>query len=556
MAIPMANGSLNGTQGRRFVTQTVTGLKRWSCGGKDLPPVSQIKHIHIYDFDNTLFLSPLPSPKVWVGPTLGHLQSADGFTNGGWWHDSNILAATGEGIDKEEPRAWKGWWNETIVDLVQLSMRSNSTLNVLLTGRSEGGFADLIKRMIASKELKFDMVCLKPEAGPSNQRFTSTMMFKQTLLEEIVNTYREASDIRVYEDRPKHVQGFRKFFETMNEDLSFSPDCAPRGVINAEVIEVAEVSTTLDPITEVAEVQRMINSHNLTVISSNRRTSLQNNKQEIKKVVSYTGYLISESDSRRLIRLVDVPENIPYNNVKYLANNILISVGKPEDFALARAGPIGKTLTWKVTGVGSFKDRIWAARVESIPEKEPQYTYTRPPTVILAHVQSAKPFEARDIRNFEPVDPQDAIVFETVIGEKVLLKVGHAGSDEGNSSYRENPNPRKHPYEQSNDQSYHHKYRNEDNRRGSGSQYRGGGRGRGGGGSRNTPYGRGGRGGSNRGGRGRRGGYRSLDDVGDRGGYHQGYQPSYGDGGQGRGHEQEYTSYDGGLDGGVPTMNY
>jgi hypothetical protein len=34
---------------------TVTALKRWSCRSedKDLPPVDRIRHIHIYDFDNT-----------------------------------------------------------------------------------------------------------------------------------------------------------------------------------------------------------------------------------------------------------------------------------------------------------------------------------------------------------------------------------------------------------------------------------------------------------------------------------------------------------------------
>lgn len=32
---------------------TVTALKRWSCDDKDLPAVSDIRAIHVYDFDNT-----------------------------------------------------------------------------------------------------------------------------------------------------------------------------------------------------------------------------------------------------------------------------------------------------------------------------------------------------------------------------------------------------------------------------------------------------------------------------------------------------------------------
>jgi hypothetical protein len=37
----------------RATYHTVTALKRWSCDDKELPPVSEIKAIHVFDFDNT-----------------------------------------------------------------------------------------------------------------------------------------------------------------------------------------------------------------------------------------------------------------------------------------------------------------------------------------------------------------------------------------------------------------------------------------------------------------------------------------------------------------------
>lgn len=114
-----------------------------------------------------------------------------------------MLAATGQGADREEARAWEGWWNEQIVSLVELTMQQKDALNVLLTGRSEHGFAELIKRMVKSKKLEFDMICLKPTTGPAGQKFKSTMEFKQELLKEIVYTYKEAEEIRIYEDRVK-----------------------------------------------------------------------------------------------------------------------------------------------------------------------------------------------------------------------------------------------------------------------------------------------------------------------------------------------------------------
>ena len=82
-------------------------------------------------------------------------------------------------------------------------MQQKDAVNVLLTGRGEHNFADLIKRIVGSKRLDFHMVCLKPQVGPNNQRFASTMGYKQSLLEELIHTYREADEIKVYEDRPK-----------------------------------------------------------------------------------------------------------------------------------------------------------------------------------------------------------------------------------------------------------------------------------------------------------------------------------------------------------------
>ena len=145
----------------------------------------------------------MPNKQIWNGSTLGALQSLDLISTGGWWHDSNILASTGKGIEEEEPRAWEGWWNESIVDLVRLSMEEDDALSVLLTGRKESAFARLILRMVKAKKLEFDMVCLKPEVGPSNQRLTSTMMYKQELLKDLVFTYSDAEEVRIYEDRPK-----------------------------------------------------------------------------------------------------------------------------------------------------------------------------------------------------------------------------------------------------------------------------------------------------------------------------------------------------------------
>jgi hypothetical protein len=82
-------------------------------------------------------------------------------------------------------------------------MQQKDALTVLLTGRGEANFADIVTRIINTRNLEFDLVCLKPEVGPNGQRFITTMEFKQTFLEDLIMTYKSADEIRVYEDRVK-----------------------------------------------------------------------------------------------------------------------------------------------------------------------------------------------------------------------------------------------------------------------------------------------------------------------------------------------------------------
>lgn len=141
-------------------------------------------------------MSPLPNPKVWQGPTIGHLMGQDYLKNGGWWHDPRVLAATGQGVSVEEGRSWQGWWNEKVVSLVKLSMQQQDALSVLLTGRSVGNFASLIKRMVGSRQLEFDIVALRPEKGVDGEHIRSTLDFKCTFLTDLLNTYSAAEEIR------------------------------------------------------------------------------------------------------------------------------------------------------------------------------------------------------------------------------------------------------------------------------------------------------------------------------------------------------------------------
>jgi hypothetical protein len=549
------NGSSNGTAGGH----TPTALSRWSILSRPLPAVEQIKHLHVYDFDNTresamnivlpgvishvidtpscaVFKTPLPNPKLWHGTTIGMLASADVFVNGGWWHDSRILAATGGGIAKEEPRAWAGWWNETVVELVQLTMKQQDALCILLTGRSESGFGELVKRMTTSKGLEFDLMTLKPAVGPGNERFASTMQFKQQFLTSLMETYKHAEEIRIYEDRPKHVKGFRDFMELYNDRLHEAQltGIPARPPISAEVVQVAEMATSLDPVTEVAEVQHLVNAHNEALVK--RPQGLRGERLIIKRTVFYTGYLIENADTQRLLTLVQLPGNLADAELKIHANNILICA-RPCPFSiLKKVGGMGAKMRWQVVGTACYDDSVWAASVRPVDANAKFHSDNPSPFVVLALRKGARPHDAGKIRNWQPVPPEKAYVFDTTVGERMSLQIEPENPSAGDyeslfpnqaakrrfTGHNDSSQHRPPAGPQGQTRGYHH----------SSHMGRGGSnQGRGGRGAPNRGF-RGRGGGQGRGGRGGRGKhqYHSLDDVGPRepqGGFAQ--QVSYDD---------------------------
>lgn len=407
---------------------SIAALKRWSCKSKEVPGVQEIRTIHVYDFDNTLFLSPLPNPALWNGESIGRLQSDTIFLNGGWWHDPEILAATGEGLEKEEPRAWQGHWNEIIVKLVETSVSQKDAVTVLLTGRGETKFADLTNRILNAKGLDFDLVCLKPEAGPQNQRFSSTMDFKQSFLRDLCFTYSRAESIMVYEDRPKHVKGFREFFERFNKSLlSHRMDEPPptRKPIVADVVHVCELANYLDMETEASEIAKMLKRHNnaLTEAPAGSIHGQLNRRWTIKENYIYCGYLISVLDSIRLISLANIPAGlIDSSDVRLMANNILISPHQPSPTMLDRVGGKGKHMMWQVTGIACLENRIWAAKVQKVGEGK-VYTHDPNPVVVLGCRKGTRPIDAKRIQKWTALPTDQQIVFETVVGDKVVLQI-------------------------------------------------------------------------------------------------------------------------------------
>ena len=396
-------------------------------------------------------------------------------------------------------------------------MGQKDALTVLLTGRAEGNFGDLVKRIVRSKGLDFDIICLQPPAGPNNQKFTSTMNFKQIFLETMMETYKAAEEIRVYEDRVNHVKHFRNFFTEYNTRQNGVGGTPTRGPITTEVVQVVASSMQLDPVHETAEVQRIINDHNAAIGKGRGGKRLM-----IKKTVFYTGYLINSTDTQKLLTLVQLPPNLPDTEMKYLANNVLITPRPCPNSILEKVGGMGSKTTWEVMGTAVFENKVWAAQLRPVPETKKYYTENSVPIVVLALRKGARPIDAGKIQNWQPVPPEKHFVFESTVGEKVLLRIEEENlyENEYESLFPNKSFKRKHAQDDENSNRQSSGSYGNSGGRGGGQQNFGGGRGGRGRGQAPQRGNRGGRGGGGGRGRGRGGGsgynYRSLDDVGEK----------------------------------------
>lgn len=306
------------------------------------------------------------------------------------------------------------------------------------------------------------------------------------------------------------------------------------------MIQVADQLTTLDPVVETSEVQRMINNHN----SQNKA----GRNLEMKRTVFYTGYLITPMDTAKLLTLVKPHPNMSETDVKFLANNILITFGPAQPALLNKVGGIGCKQTWQVNGFASLDSKVWAARVSPVPPISVYHTDNHVPFVLLAHNKTARPGDANRIQNWQPVSADKQYVFQTTVGEKVQLRVEPEtqGESEYDSLFDRKNLKRRHSPQPGPQQNHKSGHANDENRRSNGvngprggnqNRGRGGGGGRGGANNSNNRSGRGGGpgrggGGNNRGrGSGQRGSYKSLDDVGSGGGRYnaQRGEPNYDD---------------------------
>ena len=318
------------------------------------------------------------------------------------------------------------------------------------------------------------------------------------------------------------VKAFHDFLERVNKGANTSTLPVQRRPLNAQVIPVPDQSTTLDPVTEVAQIQRMINNHN---------SVSPNNRLHIQRQVFYTGYLLEASGTANLLSLIPLPSSAhsELSNIKLFGTNIMIAPRAASQTVLDKVGGLGAKQVWQVSATGCHQNSVWAVRVVPVPPSAAYFTEAPLPIVVLACRRGAKTADANLIKDWTPVPSERQYVFATTVGEKAQLRVRYENAPDDDAEWPgahrpKGPNAAGNRRRGPDDGDDRRDDRRDDHRRASGG-YRGGNanRGRGGDRHRNDPYPRGGRGGNRRGGGGsggggprrdrNRGAYKSLDDV-------------------------------------------
>lgn len=188
---------------------------------------------------------------------------------------------------------------------------------------------------------------------------------------------------------------------------------------------MAENATSLDPLTEVSEVQQMINAHNTAFAAG--QLSKSSKPYEIKRNVLYTGYLIKPDDTKRLLMAARLPstnyETGVEGDYRMLANNIMITPRPCPQHIIEKVGGLGSKFRWRAVALGNFDQKVWATRVEPVPANQSFYFENQIPMVVLATRGMGKPIDSNRISHWEPLAPADVFEFDTEVGEKVLLRI-------------------------------------------------------------------------------------------------------------------------------------
>ncbi|KAF9429481.1 hypothetical protein BGZ76_001240 [Entomortierella beljakovae] len=383
---------------------------------KDPNVTSRLQKIDVFDFDQTLFRSPLPNPALWDVSFIGQMSSWNNCGTG-WWLNPATLDLGSEA----EASNWDGWWNEDLILDVLKSSNDPECLTVLMTGRCAEFCGDKLLHIIQAKGLQFDLIVAKPttavriEPKQSSKQenenedqvakeiylIINTFSYKHDFLYNILLEYPSIQYMRVWDDREGQVA---KFVD------AGKPWVESKMLESLEVTKVDISHQAMDQDLEKALVYAMVEKHNQQVEIEAKggpllvagagpmpptRPELQDlrlwdpyetyipkrrTRIELTSIVQYTGVLFSEQVQSFLKNVARSKhgDNEWINRPQCLQNqdisswevlddmhvNLCVGAAQSQPNFLEAVGGLGLDILVEVVGVGHLEGKIWALKVQ------------------------------------------------------------------------------------------------------------------------------------------------------------------------------------------------
>lgn len=341
------NGPLKKKQRKSQNTQGANGenpITFWDLFRREISPsVDKITEIHVYDFDNTLFRSPLPNPALFTYKAIGALSDGTTMLDLGWWQDPVPFDKIAE-TSADGSRHWNSYWNDDILPLLELSHKNEQVLTIIMTGRKKHLFRGIMSEMLQSKGITADAVVLK------EGKFVNTISYKTQVLVDMLERYTNVKLVKIFEDRENQMKGFQKFLneyiDAVNPEMVYS------------IIPVYALKCFLSPQDEIEVVTNEITKYNNKV--SNMRSKAHSKKYAslaLRKSFVFVSYYLSELE--RAVVLRDIQQELPdvftkevMDTYRFELEHIPLTRGMMARKTYMSLSKSHKELQWNLTHVG------------------------------------------------------------------------------------------------------------------------------------------------------------------------------------------------------------
>eukprot|EP01119_Soliformovum_irregulare_P001909 TRINITY_DN1177_c0_g1_i1.p1 TRINITY_DN1177_c0_g1~~TRINITY_DN1177_c0_g1_i1.p1 ORF type:complete len:430 (-),score=112.28 TRINITY_DN1177_c0_g1_i1:35-1324(-) len=328
------------------------------------------KILRIFDFDGTLFRSPVPNESLWHPKLYNLIRQAPKQGGVGWYQEVITLMhpCVPEKIDAT-------WFHPEMLELVKTSMADPNCATVLLTGRAIE-YTDIILNFLKNVGLEFDDMGLKPA-----QQLT-TMDFKLEFIDKMIKKYHPVR-VEMFDDRPNHCTEFEAHLSKNKH-------------IQSSVRYIEAIETVLDEDVEQEVVQQLLQKHR-------PNTSL-------KTSVRYTGAVLDHEGHRLLLERFSPPDPSwrPY------AHHCTIKLGSIRGEEEELGLKLGDVVKFEAIAVGA-SDFAMAVQVRGITSRNAT------PHITLYVSPDGKPFMSNDIREWKELE--SPILLSATIKEFVQVSI-------------------------------------------------------------------------------------------------------------------------------------